>query len=186
MTLRLATLLGLASIAACRPAGPDATGPESPSDAVSASSNGVLSASAAPTDAPSAAATAAPRTQTAARAPAPVRPDEYGPPEPIAIPVVEKICKAAPCSGPGARIWVFMKDNQIRRYLHHGDRSSCTHPPSVYFDREGREVGAMPMRPVKDADDQRRLDQERARLEALATPVAEIDCTGRTLGPVKR
>jgi hypothetical protein len=42
------------------------------------------------------------------------------------------------------------------------------------------------MRPVKDADDQHKLDQERARLEALATPVVEIDCTGRTLVPVHR
>src|SRR4051812_48751871 len=59
-----------------------------------------------------------------------LRPDEHGMPEPIMIPVIEKVCKAAPCSGKLARLVVFWKDTRIVRYLHHGDLTSCSHPPS--------------------------------------------------------
>jgi hypothetical protein len=103
------------------------------------------------------------------------------------IPVVESICKTALCPGNLARIWVLRKDNRIQRYLHHDDLTACSHPPSVYFDKDGHEVGAIAMRPVqKGSEDERRLNEERARLEAGATPVEEVDCTGRTLGPAKR
>jgi hypothetical protein len=72
-------------------------------------------------------------------------------------------------------------------YLHHGDPTACSDPPSVYFDRDGRELGGIGMRPMpKGSDDERHLNEERARLEGGATPVAELDCTGRTLGPVRR
>src|SRR5262249_23930880 len=94
--------------------------------------------------------------------PATVRPDERAP-EPIVVPVVEKICKAADCSGTGSRIWVLRKDNRIERYLHHGDIRRCSHPPSTYFDRDGKEVGAMPMRPVRDPEDAKQLDEQRNR-----------------------
>lgn len=116
-----------------------------------------------------------------------VRPDELGPPEPVTIPVIESICKAAPCSGKLARIWVLRKDNWIVRYLHHGDLTACSHPPSVYFDKEGRQVGGIGMGPVqKGSGDGLRLNGERARLEAGATPAEEVDCTGRTLGSATR
>jgi hypothetical protein len=128
-----------------------------------------------------------PTTQVATSTSTAVRPDEFGPPEPIVIPVVERICKAAPCSGKLARLWVFMRDNRIQRYLHHGDLTACSDPPSVYFDRDGREIGGIGMRPVqRGSDDERRLNEERARFEAGAIPVVEVDCAGRTLGPVKR
>ena len=87
-------------------------------------------------------------------------PDEFGPPEPVVIPVIERICKAAPCSGKLARLWVLRKDNRIQRYLHHGDPTACSDPPSVYFDRHGREVGGIGMRPVqKGSEDERRLNK---------------------------
>jgi hypothetical protein len=156
--LRLFLVPFLVVFAACRTSAPEAASP------------GALSAAA-----------TAPSTVTA------VRPDEFGPPEPVMIPVIERICKAAPCSGKLARLWVFMRDNRIQRYLHHGHVTACSDPPSVYFDRDGREIGGVGMRPVqKGSDDERRLNEERARLEAGAIPVVEIDCTGRTLGPVKR
>jgi hypothetical protein len=107
-------------------------------------------------------------------------------PEPVLVPAVERACKSAPCSGAHARVVVLRKDNRIVRYLHQGDPSACSHPPSVYFDRDGNEVGAIAMVPiVPGSEKEKELDEKRRGLEAGGTPVEEVDCTGRVLGKAR-
>lgn len=101
-------------------------------------------------------------------------------PEPVLIPAVEAACKEAPCSGPAARIQVIRSGARITAYLHHGDPSSCSHPPSVYFDRDGKELGSIAMRPiVPGSDDAKRVEAEHERFRGGGKPVEEVDCSGR-------
>jgi len=101
-------------------------------------------------------------------------------PEPVLIPAVEAACRAARCSGPGARIQVIRHGPRITAYLHHGDATACSHPPSTYFDRDGKELGVIAMRPVvPGSDDAKRVEAEHERLRGGGEPVEDVDCTGR-------
>src|SRR5687768_1066585 len=107
-----------------------------------------------------------------------VRPDEGGMPEPVLIPAIEKICKEAPCSGERARIRVFRSGPRITAYLHHPDPSSCTHPPSVYFDREGKQLGSLAEHPTAPASASANVADAQARHGGGGTPSETIDCKG--------
>jgi hypothetical protein len=70
-----------------------------------------------------------------------VRPDEYGPPEPVLLPTVDAICNKAPCSGELAQVTAFYDHkNRIRAYAHEGDPQRCK--TVTYFDRDGSEIRA--------------------------------------------
>jgi len=71
-----------------------------------------------------------------------VRPDEYGPPEPVMLPTIAAICNKAPCSGELAHVtaWYDHK-NRIRGYTHDGDPQRCATTSS--FDRDGNAVRAL-------------------------------------------
>jgi hypothetical protein len=117
--------------------------------------------------APPVSSTGAPTTQpTVSSASSGPRPDENGMPEPISVPTVEAICKKAQCSGAFASVtaWYDAK-GRIALYVHGGDIQSCSHPPTVYFDRDANEVGAIPNKPiVPGSDEAKGFDATRERL----------------------
>lgn len=126
--------------------------------------------------APAASATAASAGSAA------VRPDEWGPPEPVRVDVIAKICAAAPCSGEFARLRVFYLPQGIHRYAHDGDIRRCSHPPTTVYDREGKEVGAIPLEPIVpgSARDKELAAKQRA-IFGEARHVTTFDCQGRML-----
>lgn len=94
-----------------------------------------------------------------------VRPDEHGMPEPLSTPTLSRVCSTAPCAGPMSRIDVWRtRTGRVALYVHHGDISRCSHPPSVYFDALGKEVLTQAERPVApgSADAKRFADEREA------------------------
>jgi hypothetical protein len=62
--------------------------------------------------------------------------------------VPRRIC-AGPCGGPIARVaaWKNASDKVVL-YIYDGDFNSCSHPPRLFYDGEGKEVGAVGSGPV--------------------------------------
>ncbi len=95
----------------------------------------------------------------------------FGPPHAVAFqptpPVLKKICGGT-CSGPIA--WVAgWADNQgtIRVYEYQGDLGACSHPPRIYFDGTGQELGVVPEFPV-NANDSKSLEQAKTLQSQVA------------------
>jgi hypothetical protein len=79
-----------------------------------------------------------------------------------------------------SRIVVLRSGEKIVRYLHHGDIRRCSHPPSVYFDASGAEVGTIPMKPIqKGSDEEKKIDADHTKFAAGGKPVEETDCSGK-------
>ena len=53
-----------------------------------------------------------------------------------------------PCYGPSSRIDVWRTPKgEVHRLFYHGSMD-CSHPPSVWFDPDGKELETVPMEPV--------------------------------------
>lgn len=94
-----------------------------------------------------------------------VRPDEHGMPEPLSTPTLTRVCSTAPCAGPMSLIDVWRtRTGRVALYVHQGDISRCSHPPTVYFDALGKEVLTQAQRPVApgSADAKRFADEREA------------------------
>lgn len=109
------------------------------------------------------------------------RADEHGPPEPVALPAVDAICKSAPCSGPMSTIEVWRTSKAaVGVYYHHGDIQRCSHPPSVFFDAAGKQLDAIPMQPVEPGSaEAQRFQSIRERHTRDLTLAERVDCNGR-------
>lgn len=107
-------------------------------------------------------------TAPVASAPPPatgVRPDEHGMPEPLSTPTLTRVCSTAPCAGPMAHVDVWRtRAGRVALYVHQGDISRCSHPPTAYFDALGKEVLTQAQRPVApgSADAKRFADEREA------------------------
>ena len=76
----------------------------------------------------------------------------------LSVEVRRKIC-ATHCGGANASIRVF-RDSQRRigSLRFDGDLGRCSHPPSIYFDPRGRQLGIIPFKPlVKGSPEHRRI-----------------------------
>lgn len=107
-----------------------------------------------------------------------VRPDEHGMPEPVMIPTIKAICAKAPCAGRFSRIEVWRNDaGRVGVYAHFGDIDQCSHPPLVYFDRDGRELGGIGEKPVvRGSDEERELTARREKMTAGLRRVETLHC----------
>jgi len=66
---------------------------------------------------------------------------------PISDPI-QKICGGT-CSGKLAWVQSWQDSGgQVRVYEYQGDLTVCSHPPRIYYDAQGAELGAMPEFPV--------------------------------------
>lgn len=91
--------------------------------------------------------------------------------------VLAKICARATCAGPFGRVEVLRKEGVIVGYLHFGDIRRCSHPPAMYFDAAGEEVGAIPEKPVvPGSDEARHFEAERVRLSRGGTAAESLRC----------
>ncbi len=82
--------------------------------------------------------------------------------------VLKKICGGT-CSGPIA--WVAgWADNQgtIRVYEYQGDLGACSHPPRIYFDGAGQELGVVPEFPI-NTNDPKSLEKAKTLQSQIAT-----------------
>lgn len=72
--------------------------------------------------------------------------------------VRQKVCAAA-CTGPQASIRVFRNTRgSIGSLRFDGDPGQCSHPPSAYFDPQGRKLVVIPFRPlVRGSPEHRRI-----------------------------
>jgi hypothetical protein len=62
---------------------------------------------------------------------------------------VRKICRAQ-CSGPIATVTVYRDaSGRVGALENGGDIRSCSHPPTVFYDAKGKQIGVIPLRPVK-------------------------------------
>jgi hypothetical protein len=67
-------------------------------------------------------------------------------------PVVKKICRGT-CSGKMA--WVQGWNDAARKvqvYQYQGGLDACSHPPQIFYDLGGKELGAFPEFPVNTQD----------------------------------
>lgn len=104
-------------------------------------------------------------------------PAEREPPAAEADAVLAKICAAAPCVGPLGRVEVLREDGKIVGYQHLGDLGRCSHPPAVYFDAAGQELGAIPEEPVAPGSEEaRHFEAERLRLSRGGTKAETLRC----------
>jgi hypothetical protein len=147
---------------------------------------GCTSGTSAPTppsaSSPQASANAAPAS--AAATAGGVRPDEGGPPEPVSVPTIAKLCGGAACAGPFSRVRVFYKGNAIYRYAHDGDLQKCSHPPTTVFEKTGKEVGGIAEEPiVRGSAREKEVEAHRASLFGDSKHVVTFDCSGKHLGP---
>lgn len=91
--------------------------------------------------------------------------------------VLAKICAKATCAGPFGRVEVLRKEGAIVGYLHFGDLRRCSHPPAVYFDAAGEELGAIPEKPVAPGSDEaRHFEAERVRLSRGGVAAESLSC----------
>jgi hypothetical protein len=133
-----------------------------------------------PTSASARAAIDAPPPGATSASPGGVRPDEGGPPEPVRVDVIAKICGVAACSGPLARVRVFYHANAVYRYAHDGDLQKCSHPPTTVFDQAGKEVGGIAQEPiVRGSAREKEVEARRATLFGDAKHVVTFDCAGK-------
>ena len=112
-----------------------------------------------------------------------VRPDEGGPPEPIGVHVIAKLCAEAPCSNERARVRVFYRQNAIHRYAHDGDLRTCSHPPTVVFDSAGKKVGSIPEEPIsRGSAREKEMEAQKAALFDGSKHLVTYDCSGKWVG----
>lgn len=67
-------------------------------------------------------------------------------------PVIQKIC-AGTCSGKMA--WVQAWNDgagKVKVYQYQGDLSACSHPPQIFYEAGGKELGSLPEFPVNPQD----------------------------------
>lgn len=107
-----------------------------------------------------------------------VRPDEHGMPEPVSIPAIKAICAKAACAGPLSRVEVWRSDTgRVGVFAHFGDIGLCSHPPLIYFDRNGAELGGIPEQPVvKGSDEEREFTARREKMTAGLRRVETMHC----------
>jgi hypothetical protein len=96
--------------------------------------------------------------------------------------VLAKVCSAHVCKGRMQRVEIWGDaGGRIRRYLHYGDITVCSHPPLIVFDAEGNEIGSLDERPLVPGSAEARAAQEAHRrltggarlLRAAECPMAE-------------
>lgn len=70
-------------------------------------------------------------------------PAKHAAPPPDVAALLARICAAGPCTAAFARVepWRDSK-GAAALYVFHGDFNRCSHPPLVFYDRNGREVGS--------------------------------------------
>jgi hypothetical protein len=122
-------------------------------------------------------------TAASAQNEAGVRPDEYGPPEPIRVDVIASVCKEAQCSGKLAEVQVWRTgQGKVARYVHVGDITSCSHSPTTVFDATGKNLGVIPMQAVtKGSEEEKRFTALKASLYGDNRHVETADCTARVI-----
>lgn len=65
--------------------------------------------------------------------------------------VLRKICEGT-CSGRMAWIQEWRDASQARVYQYQGDLSTCSHPPQIFYDAGGKELGTIAEFPVNSQD----------------------------------
>jgi hypothetical protein len=73
----------------------------------------------------------------------------------------KKLC-SSPCTGKYARLTAFVRpsDGHAAIYRFEGDLSTCSHPPYIYFDGNGKQVYAVGNYPVSGPDESKKLAAE--------------------------
>ena len=104
-------------------------------------------------------------------------------PEPLRVDVIGKICGVATCAGKLSRLRVFYTPaGRIHRYAHDGDITRCSHPPTMVYDAEGKEVGGISLEPIQPGSERaKEIEALHARLFGEAKHVVTADCQGNVL-----
>ena len=78
-------------------------------------------------------------------------------------PLVAEVCKKAVCTGRMAQITLWRdKQGAVRVLEYAGDIQRCSHPPTVFYDASGKEIAAIPNKPVAvGSDEQKKFAQIR-------------------------
>jgi hypothetical protein len=99
----------------------------------------------------------------------------------VNLDVVQKVCSKAPCAGKFSNVVALRDDSgKIVRYRHEGDVSSCSDPPTHWFDTDGNDVGGIGLFPVVPGSDKaKELDKRRNELSAGGKDSERISCDGK-------
>lgn len=105
-----------------------------------------------------------------------------GNPQPASHPTLQKVC-AGSCAGGMAKVTPWCDSTgKIGYYEFSGDLRSCSHPPLILYDSQGREALTIPNRPLDPnnkemAETFKKLHQKREELLTGHTPSKTIFCS---------
>jgi hypothetical protein len=88
---------------------------------------------------------------------------------------IATVCAKSPCNGAMARVTPYMRGDKPAIYRYDGDLSTCSHPPSIYYDVAGNSVLSQGNHPVEKAEAEL-LQEQRATLLMGLTESKSVPC----------
>lgn len=92
---------------------------------------------------------------------------------------IAQICRAGTCTSPMATVVVWRDASGAAKVLQfHGGLDRCSHPPMVYYDPGGKELGAIPEQPVVPGSPEAKgFEETHAKLTAGLRADPQVHCS---------